>query len=184
MRMGARDKLLEDVGGMPLLRQRAICCLSSHANKVRVVLPPDRPERVEALKGLNVEIIYNEGSARGMSHSVQCGVAGLTTDAVLIVLADLPDLSTADLDKVMSATKAHPLARILRGSDMNGKPGHPVLIRKELYAELGQLEGDTGAQPILKSHKSETVLVPIGAAALRDLDTPDDWAAWRAEHPE
>jgi len=184
VRMGARDKLLEDVGGMPLLRQRAMCCLSSSADRVRVVLPPDQPKRIEALRGLNVEIVMNEGSALGMSHSVQCGVAGLSTDDVLIVLADLPDLSAADLDKVISAADAHPLARILRGADMNGKPGHPVLIRKELYAQLGRLEGDTGAQPILKNHKSDTVLVPIGAAALRDLDTPDDWAAWRAEHTE
>jgi CTP:molybdopterin cytidylyltransferase MocA len=178
--MGPRDKLLEDVDGMALLRQRAMACLASRADVVRVVLPPNRPERTAALEGLNVDIIQNSGSELGLSHSLQRGIEDVNTDAALIVLADLPDLTTADLDKVIAAAGAHPLAQILRGADRSGKPGHPVLVRKELYPELSMLTGDTGAQPLLKRHTADTVLVPVGAAALRDLDTPEDWATWRA----
>ncbi|SDW44681.1 nucleotidyltransferase family protein [Litoreibacter albidus] len=180
-RMGTRDKLLEDVGGTPLLRERALACLASCADRVRVVLPPDRPERAKVLTGLDVDIIYNDGADVGMSNSLRCGVAGLEAGAVLIVLADLPDLTTPDLDKVMRAADAHPLATILRGADATGKPGHPVLLRQKLYADVMTLSGDTGAQPLLRQYKADTVLVPIGAAALRDLDTPEDWAAWRAD---
>lgn len=179
--MAPRDKLLEDVDGMPLLRQRALACLTSDTEKLRVVLPANRPKRTAALDGLDVEIVYNDGSELGMSHSLKCGISGVDADAVLIVLADLPDLRAADLDKVIHAADAHPLARILRGADQRGQPGHPVLIRKAVFAELGKLEGDLGAQPLLKRHKADTVLVPIGPAALRDLDTPEDWAAWRAD---
>ena len=177
--MAPHDKLLEHVDGIPLIRQRALCCLASDADSVRVVLPPDRPERDAVLDGLNLEIIHNSGSELGMAHSLKCGIRGITTDEVLIVLADLPDLTASDLNKVISAAKVHPSADILRGADTNGRPGHPVLMRSSLFKELSELEGDTGAQPVLRRYKTETVLVPIGPAALRDLDTPEDWVAWR-----
>ena len=179
--MGSRDKLMEDVEGIPLIRQRAITCIASLADRVRAVLPPDKPYRAEALEGLDIDIIYNEGAEHGISHSLRCGLVGIDAEAVLIVLADLPDITTADLDKIIKAAKAHPLATILRGADGNGKAGHPVLIRNALFEDLKQLVGDTGAQPVLRQHKSDTVLVPIGTAALRDLDTPEDWEDWRAE---
>lgn len=179
--MGSLDKLLEDVNGIPLLRERALTCLSTEVGTVRVVLPPDRPERASALHDLDVEILYNHGSELGMSHSLQRGVVDVDADAVLIVLADLPDLTAHDIGKLLKAADAHPLAQVLRGATPSGKPGHPVLIRKALFPEFAKLSGDTGAQPLLKRHKVDTVLVPIGAAALRDLDTPEDWAAWRAE---
>ncbi|WP_281857863.1 nucleotidyltransferase family protein [Litoreibacter halocynthiae] len=180
-RMGSRDKLMEDVGGIPLVQQRAMVCIASSADQVRAVLPPDKPRRAEALEGLDIDIVYNEGAALGLSHSLRSGLVGIDAEAVLIVLADLPDITTADLDKVIKAAKAHPLATILRGADGNGKAGHPVLIRNALFEDLKQLEGDTGAQPVLRQHKTDTVLVPIGTAALRDLDTPEDWETWRTE---
>ena len=180
-RMGTRDKLLEDVKGEPLLRQRAKICLSVKADLVRVVLPPDRPLRTKALDGLSLEVIYNQGSERGMSHSIQRGVSGCKTDNLLIVLADLPDLTEQHLLKTISAATAHPLAQVVRGATHEGRAGHPVLLRQTLFPDLAALSGDTGAQPVLKRHAANTVLVPIGPAALRDLDTPEDWAAWRAE---
>ncbi|MEP3345978.1 MAG: nucleotidyltransferase family protein [Litoreibacter sp.] len=180
-RMGARDKLLEQIDGVPLLRDRALMSLNSKAALVRVVLPPNRPNREDALSELDVEVVFNGGSELGMSHSIQIGIEGMDADAVLIVLADLPDLTTTDLNKLINAATAHPLANVLRGANQAGKPGHPVLIRRALFGELSQLSGDTGAQPVLKRHLSDTVLVPVGAAALRDLDTPEEWDAWRAE---
>lgn len=181
-RMGPRDKLLEDVGGKPLLRARAEVCLAAKPDALRVVLPPDCPQREEALRGLDVEILHNEGSAHGLSHSLMCGAQGVQTDNLLIVLADLPDLTGAHLTKTMDAAAAHPLASILRGATDEGRAGHPVLIRRALYPELAGLTGDTGAKPLLQRHRADTVLVPIGPAALRDLDTPEDWAAWREEN--
>jgi molybdenum cofactor cytidylyltransferase len=43
------------------------------------------------------------------------------------------------------------------------------------------LTGDTGAREVLKRHSDRVHLVPLkGDRALTDLDTPEDWAAWRA----
>lgn len=179
--MGTRDKLLEDIDGTPLLRRRAETCLASNVDAVRVVLPPDRAEREQALSGLELDIVHNDGSALGISHSLKRGFAELGTDAALIVLADLPDLTATDLNKLIDAARAHPLAKVLRGATLDGKAGHPVLLRRTLFSEIERLGGDVGAQPLFKRHQRDTVLVPIGPAALRDLDTPEDWASWRAD---
>jgi CTP:molybdopterin cytidylyltransferase MocA len=44
------------------------------------------------------------------------------------------------------------------------------------------LQGDDGGRAIMIAHRDQTHLVPLpGDHATRDLDTPEDWAAWRAE---
>jgi CTP:molybdopterin cytidylyltransferase MocA len=46
------------------------------------------------------------------------------------------------------------------------------------------LSGDEGAKRILSQEASRVHLVPLADdRALVDLDTPEDWAAWRAKHP-
>ncbi|WP_245913009.1 nucleotidyltransferase family protein [Litoreibacter ponti] len=176
-RMRGTDKLLEQVRGKALLRDRAEMCLAAGL-PCRVVLPPKAPARRNALHGLDVEIVETQGSELGLSHSIRTGLIGLRGDA-LLVLADLPDLSATHLRRVVDAARAHPLKQVFRGATEAGKPGHPVLICHGLFEELRGIEGDTGAQPVLKAHSGETVLVPIGPAALADLDTPEAWAAWR-----
>lgn len=179
-RMGGVDKLVEPVRGVPLLRDRALACLASGADAVRVVLPPDRPARVAALAGLGVEVVFNDGSALGLSHSLRRGMGDLGADAVLLVLADLPDLTAEHLARVIVAAEAQPSTPILRGATEAGQPGHPVLIRKPLFDALAGLTGDEGAAPLLKARRGDTALVPLeGDAALNDLDTQEDWARWR-----
>lgn len=179
--MRGADKMLEPVRGAPLLRDRAKMCLASGVDHVRVVVRPDAPARLAALEGLDLEICETNGAENGLSHSIQVGIDGLEVEAALFVLADLPELTAAHLDRVLDAAKAHSLKHIIRGATERGKPGHPVLIRNSLFNEFNDLSGDTGAQPILKRHARDTVLVPLGDAVLADLDTPEAWAEWRAE---
>ncbi|NNK79803.1 MAG: nucleotidyltransferase family protein [Litoreibacter sp.] len=178
-RMRGRDKLLEEVRGMPLLRDRAMACLAAKCGRVIVVLPPDRPDRDKALVGLDVEIIHTMGSEFGQAHSLQVGLSQVQEAQAMVVLADLPALTPEDLKSVLTRARTSP-ALILRGASETGKPGHPVLFRAALFPEVLELEGDQGAQPVIKRHLSKVELVPLpDLHALHDLDTPEDWAAWR-----
>ncbi|MFY0691500.1 MAG: nucleotidyltransferase family protein [Paracoccaceae bacterium] len=179
-RMKGRDKLMEAVRGRPLLRDRAMACLSAGIGRVIVVLPPDRPERDKALAGLELEILHTQGSEFGQAHSLKTGLAQVREDAVMVVLADLPDLTPEDLAAVHARAMTSQ-APILRGASAAGKPGHPVLFRAALFPELLELDGDQGAQPVIRRHIDDVELVPLPENhALHDLDTPEDWAAWRA----
>jgi len=56
-----------------------------------------------------------------------------------------------------------------------------VLFPNHLLSEFEDLCGDKGAAALLKAHseKIKYVLLNDNRARL-DLDTPEDWAAWRA----
>ncbi len=179
-RMGGRDKLLEDVGGMPLLRRQA---LRAHATgqPVFVALPTNDPARLAALEGLDVTALPVSSSDEGLSGTLRGAVAQLpTAPAFMTFLADLVALETDDLQVVTNARESHPGFLIWRGATEDGKPGHPIIFDASLRPAFNALQGDSGGEAIVKAHKDQTCLAPLpGQRARLDLDTPEDWAAWR-----
>ena len=173
-RMGGRDKLLEPVRGKPLLRDRVEMALRIGA-PVHVVLPQGGGARHAALDGLDVTRV--PVPTGGMGASLAAGVVTLPADAagVLILLADMPDLTTRDLVAVMEGVDGIPR----RGATAEGQPGHPVLLPRRLFQKAKSLTGDIGARQVLGGE--HVALVPLpGRHAITDLDTPEAWATWRA----
>jgi CTP:molybdopterin cytidylyltransferase MocA len=177
-RMRGRDKLLEPVDGRPLLARTAAVALATGAPVV-VTLPPDRPERAAALAGLPVVTVTVADAAEGLGASIRAGMAALPAGAgaVLLLLADLPEIETADLAAMIAAQAR--TGGILRASAGDGTPGHPVILPSRLFPELAALAGDEGARALLRRHPVTPWPLP-GRRAVTDLDTPEDWAAWRA----
>jgi molybdenum cofactor cytidylyltransferase len=61
-----------------------------------------------------------------------------------------------------------------------GKPGHPALFARSLFAEL--MEGDLpdGARTVIARHGEEAVRVEVADPGVPvDLDTPEDVARWQ-----
>lgn len=184
-RMRGRDKLAERIGDQPLLRRQALVALEV-SDRVLVTLPaPDHP-RAAFLAGLPVTILTPPEAAEGLSGSLRAGVAALPAcDRFLVLLADLPELTAADLQRVISAASTDPAPLIWRGATEDGSPGHPILFDASLRPEFVDLSGDTGGAPLLARHRGQTRLVPLpGQRARHDLDTPEDWAAWRNQRGE
>ena len=178
-RMQGRDKLLEPVEGQPILARITRAALETGC-PVRVVLPPGRPLRLAALAGLPVQTVICENAAEGMAASLACGVAACPEADILLLLADLPEIGADDLEAMLIARKAHP-GRILRACAEDGTAGHPVLFPAALRAKLLSLKGDEGARTLLRAPDQPVIAVPLpGRRAVTDLDTPEDWAAWRA----
>jgi molybdenum cofactor cytidylyltransferase len=172
-RMRGQDKLLEHVAGEPILRRQARMALSL-APVIVTMRDPD-PERRAALDGLMVRVMAVPDAALGMSASFRA-VAD-TQSAVMVLPADMPDLTAADLASMITAFRAAP-DQILRGS-AKATPGHPVIWPRALVPGFAQLIGDEGARTLLRQHPVHLHPLP-DAHALTDLDTPEDWAAWRA----
>lgn len=183
-RMRGGDKLLEEIDGTAQLTRIAKAALATGC-PVTVALPPDRPARAACLTGLHLRQVIVPNPEDGMAASLVAGLAALPPNApVLLLLADLPDLTAEDLQTVLTAWAAHP-DRILRGMGADGTPGHPVGFPADLRAELLALTGDSGAREILARHKARILPVALpDQHATTDLDTPEDWARWRALHGE
>lgn len=180
--MRGADKLLQQEDGMPLLRRAAQIALG--AGPVIVALPPEPHERYAALDGLAVQKVPVPDAAEGMNASLRTAVQNLPPDAaaVIVLLADLPELTTNDIKKIAHSIETDEDFNIHRGATQDGKPGHPVAFDRSLFEELRGLSGDEGAQVIVKRHKDTVKLIPLeGERARLDLDTPEAWAEWRAK---
>ncbi|MCI2398322.1 nucleotidyltransferase family protein [Aliiroseovarius subalbicans] len=175
-RMAGADKLLEPVRGAALMRDRAEAALET-GYPVFVTLPEADTARETALKGLHLERVPSPNAAHGMAGSLRDGIAALPegTDGVLVVLADMPDTTSADMALILNSFVPD---TILRGAS-GPIAGHPVLFPAMFFDDLQLLEGDSGARAVINK-AARVRLVPLpDRHALCDLDTPEDWAAWR-----
>ncbi|MEM6973023.1 MAG: molybdopterin-binding/glycosyltransferase family 2 protein [Pseudomonadota bacterium] len=182
-RMAGRDKLIEVIDGQAVLRLQAEALLKSGVEEVVVVLRPDAPARRAALADLPLRLIENPRAEEGMGASLAAGMAALDprADAVLIALADMPELTAEDHARLLAAFDPGEGREIIRATAADGTPGHPVLFGRRFFEPLAMAAGDEGARRVVAEHGDYAVRVPLPALrATTDLDTPEEWSAWRA----
>ena len=147
------------------------------------VTRPGATTRREALSGLDIALVENPRADEGMGTSIAAGIraAPPEADAALIVMADMPEVTARDIDRLIAAFDPGEDRAIVRATGADGTPGHPVLFGRRFFEALGALEGDTGARSVVREHPEFLVDVALeGAVAVTDLDTPEAWAEWRA----
>jgi molybdenum cofactor cytidylyltransferase len=171
-RMGGPNKLLALFGGKPLIRRTVERALASQAAGT-VVVAGHQAERVRAaLLGLSASVIENPGYRTGLASSLKSGIAALPENAAgaIVVLGDMPEVSSADLDRLITAFIAAGANSIVRATH-NGKRGNPVVLPRSVFEAVAALEGDTGARHLVESEGLAVIDVEIGAAASVDVDT-------------
>jgi molybdenum cofactor cytidylyltransferase len=171
-RMGGPNKLMALFDGRPLVRRTAERVLASGVAGT-VAVTGHQAERVQdALAGLGLRVVHNAEFAEGLSSSLKAGIAALPEDAAgaLVVLGDMPGVSSSDLDRLVAAFRKAGGRAVVRAT-YNGKRGNPVLLPRALFAEIAALHGDTGARHLVESEELDVVDVEIGAAAAVDVDT-------------
>ncbi|WP_299813117.1 nucleotidyltransferase family protein [uncultured Jannaschia sp.] len=173
-RMRGADKLLEEIDGLPLLL-RAVRAACSVTPETIVALPPSSARRA-LLRDSPARIV--EVPERAMSASIRAGVAACESAALMIHLADMPEIGAADLRTVARAWQ-ETTGPTLRATSEDGRPGQPVVFDRTLFPALAVLSGDDGARSVLRAHPPALVALPE-TRALVDLDTPEAWVAWRA----
>jgi molybdenum cofactor cytidylyltransferase len=174
-RMGPRNKLTEEVGGVPMLRRVVEAALASRARPVVVVTGHQQTEVAASLAGLDVTFAHNPRYADGLSASLIAGVTALpkTVDAAIIALGDMPGVAAPHFDKLMAAFSPED-GRAICIATHGGKRGNPVLLAASLFQDLLKLTGDSGARQILGQHADLVVEVEMGSdAVLLDVDTPE-----------
>lgn len=182
-RMRGRDKLLEEIDGVPLLRRQVLRAVATGA-PVFVAVPPAPHARHDALADVDATLVPVADAAEGMNASLSAGINALPDDtkAAMIVLADMPELTTGDMNTMLQAVDFNSDVLIWRGVTQAGAQGHPILFRSDLFAELTALRGDAGGREVVRAHMTRTQAIALPDNHARtDLDTPEAWAAWRAK---
>jgi molybdenum cofactor cytidylyltransferase len=181
-RMRGRDKLMELVEGVPLLRRQTQRALATGCT-VFVALPLAPHPRYDALAGLDCVQVPVADAAEGMSASLAAGLAALPPDcaAAMLLLADMPDIDESDLNTTLKDIDLKSETLIWRATTQDGRTGHPSVFRNTLFPDLMRLTGDQGGSAVVKAHPDKTAYVPLPDEHARtDLDTPEAWAEWRA----
>jgi molybdenum cofactor cytidylyltransferase len=182
-RMGGPNKLLAEINGKPLIRIVVEQALASRARPVLVVTGHQR-ERVEAaLSGLPVQLVHNPHFADGLGTSLKAGIAALkpNIDGTIVCLGDMPQVDAALIDRLIGAIDPDKGA-LIAVPVIEGKRGNPVVWSRRFFADLMTVEGDVGARYLIGRYAEAVAEVPVdGTAALTDVDTPEAFAAVKAE---
>ena len=184
-RMGRNNKLLLNVGGIPLVRKSAINILNSNVTSMTVVTGFDENKIVNALSGLNVNFVKNINFREGLSSSLKAGLANITPtpSAVIICLADMPKIQPEHINQLIENFDP------LKGWEIciptnNGKRGNPVLIGSRFFPYIFETSGDFGAKQVMKQHSDKVVEVEIGTSDIHfDIDTQDEYDNFTTSGP-
>ncbi len=182
-RMGAANKLLAEVGCKPMVRIVVETALASTARPVLVVTGHQAAEVRAALAGLDVTFCANPDYALGLSTSLKAGIRALPASCAgaLVLLGDMPRITPVHLDALIAAFAPGTGADIVVPTHQ-GQRGNPVLWSADFFAEIGQLDGDTGARHLLQQHADHVREVDLGTDAIAmDIDTPEALAKLKAE---
>lgn len=182
-RMGGPNKLVADISGKPLVRHAVESALASKAGPVVVVTGHEAEKVATALTGLDVTLVHNSAYVDGLSTSLKAGLAsfGDNVDGALVLLGDMPRVTSGLLDKLIDAfDPASGALAVVPVRDTHR--GNPVLFSKLFFPELQTLTGDVGARGLLGSHGEAVVEVPVSdEAAFFDVDTPEALTEARSE---
>ncbi len=174
-RFGGR-KQLASLKGAPLLEHVLRAMAAAPVSRTVVVLGAGAEEVLAAVDLHGAEPAICERWDEGQSASFACGLAEVEdADAVVVVLGDQPRVSPEAIRRVIAA-RGHgaPAARATYG----GKPGHPVLLERELFGRLRDVTGDHGARNLLLSVGTHPVPCD-GLGGGEDVDTRADLEALR-----
>ena len=118
--MRGRDKLLETVNGVPLL-QVMVRRAAETGMPVFVTLPG--PKHPRCAYSVPATPVYVRNPEEGMAASIRAGVAALppSAEAVMILPADMPEITEADMLKIAGASHGHDPS-IVRGCSASGLP--------------------------------------------------------------
>lgn len=183
-RMGGHGKLVEEIGGIPLVLRAVNAALASRAESVTVVTGHDAERIARAIERPRVNIVHNPDHAQGMASSLKRGIGALPAeiDGVLVLLGDMPFISARHLDALIEAFAGS--GRIVTPMH-DGRRGNPVLWPRRFLEEFGSIEGDRGARALLEKYADEIEAVAFEDAAIStDIDTPEDLRECNAAEPK
>jgi molybdenum cofactor cytidylyltransferase len=175
-RFDGRNKLLAQLGGLPIIRLVTSAYLEGGLRPVHVVLGHEADQVEVAISGLDVVLIDNPHFAEGQSRSLVRGVASLPMEvtAAVIGVGDQPLLTAAVVSQLVETHRRS--GAVLVAPRYAGRRGNPVLFDRSLFSELMTVEGDVGGRPVLLGHSDSIEWVNVDDALVgADVDRPDDY---------
>lgn len=178
-RMAGEFKLLRPIGGEPLVRYPIHAAADAGLDPIVVVVGHRSSEVKAATCDLAVRFLHNPDYREGLATSLGLGLRALrddpSVDAVVVLLADEPGMSSVNISRIVQEWRDSGADAVR--ARYRDRPGHPVLIAREVLRSLEGLEGDRGLQDRLFAAGSAARQVRLDEDAPIDVDTEDAYLA-------
>ncbi|WP_415404645.1 nucleotidyltransferase family protein [Tateyamaria sp. SN3-11] len=180
-RMGARNKLLLPINGVPMIRHMVTTYHAVTDGPVLVVTGHEANAIVACLDGCDIQVAHNPFYAEGQQTSVACGLRAVTqAKQILIGLGDQPALTSRDLQTLLDAHKAADPRRISIPL-LDGQRGNPILVPGVLRDRLLADPRSPGCKTFTRANPDHVQFHALPAAGFyTDVDTPEAYDALSA----
>lgn len=118
-------------------------------------------------------LIRNEGHTAGMGSSIAAAASSLPSSAtgVVLMLADQALIGEVELLNLVVTWRQNQQKIVC--CEFDALRGPPAVFPRAFFAELAELDGESGARAIIERHSEQVVPVACPQAAV-DIDTPED----------
>ena len=178
-----RPKQLLDLGGKAVVAHVVEHAQASGVDGIVVVIGSHASEVELELRGYPVYRVFNPQFAEGQGASLAAGMRSIpsTVDAVVVLLGDMPGISTESIAAVVRRWReTHAPAVVATYGD---ERRHPVLFDRSVFFDLASLESDVGGRELLRALGEMVETVPIEGGVPSDIDTEEDWERLQRDWP-
>lgn len=172
-----RPKQLLELDGKPML-QHTVDLAAARFEEVVLVLGHEADAIEEALDlPPGVRVVRNLDYESGQASSVKVGIAAVAaeSEAAAVFLGDQPRMPGALVEEVIEAYRSSAAPVVRPGT--RDAPGHPVLVRREVFQQWSRLTGGEGARGLMRGEDVHFVATSIPLPD--DVDTPEDYERLR-----
>jgi molybdenum cofactor cytidylyltransferase len=171
-----RPKQLVEVNGKTLLQHTIDVAIKAKVEMVCVVLGSNYQILEDHIKGRQVEIVHNKNWQDGMATSITCGLnyvlaVQADTDKIIFMVCDQVYVNTELINALMAKQIETQLPII--ASAYGETFGIPALFSKEMFGELLELSGETGAGKLIRKYKEKVATVFFDKGEI-DVDEESD----------
>jgi molybdenum cofactor cytidylyltransferase len=121
-------------------------------------------------------VIENPVYGEGCSSSYRAGIGALNSDsaAIMIILGDMPGITTEVIDRLAAAWREGDAPIAL--CSYQGRKAHPMIFARSMFAELVDLHGDKAAWKLVDANAARVQEVHFNFPCPDDVNTVEDFA--------
>ena len=168
-----KTKQLENYRGVPLVTRSVRLGEAVCGPNTVLVAGNDWQRVTDICAQLAGFFVVNPRFADGLASSIECGIRSVAevADAVMLLLADQPLITSAHLQVLVDTWQSSPESMV--ASAYAGTTGPPVIFPRRDFADLMRLSGDRGARSMIDANSERVKMIAFEPAAL-DIDRQSD----------
>ena len=120
-------------------------------------------------------VVENPVFGEGCSSSYRAGIGALSpeSDAIMIILGDLPGVTPEIIDRLAEAWRERDAPIAL--CSYQGRKGHPMIFARSMFPQLVELHGDKAAWKLVDANAALVQEVQFDFPYPDDINTPEDF---------